>query len=166
VVLGMVALSFASVPLYRLFCQVTGYGGASVAAVATPNPGTLVDRRVEVRFNADVDQGLDWTFAPTDMKMNVQVGQDGLTAFRAVNNGATPITGTAVFNVLPEKAAKYFHKTQCFCFGEQTLNPGEAVNMPVLFYIDPAFADDPNMDDVESLVQLSGSNNNRAVVVF
>jgi cytochrome c oxidase assembly protein subunit 11 len=151
-VIAMIALSFASVPLYRLFCQVTGFGGASVRAVPAQNPGQIIDRPIEVRFNTDVDSSLDWGFTPTDLKMTVNIGQDGLTAFRAVNRGGAPITGTAVFNVLPEKAAKYFHKTQCFCFGEQTLAPGEQVNMPVLFYIDPAFANDPNMDGVDSLV--------------
>jgi cytochrome c oxidase assembly protein subunit 11 len=151
VVLGMVLLSFASVPLYRLFCQVTGFGGPAAAATATVNPGIIRDRVVEIRFNADVDQDLPWSFTPEDRRVDLQVGAEGLTAYRARNDGPRPITGTAVYNVLPPKAGKYFHKTQCFCFGEQQLNPGQDVHMPVIFYLDPAFADDPEMADIESI---------------
>jgi cytochrome c oxidase assembly protein subunit 11 len=153
VVAGMIALSFASVPLYRLFCQVTGFGGrAEQSIVLTSSPSNLtVARTVTVKFNADVNAHLPWVFRPNDRAMTVNIGADGLTSFTAINESNTPITGTAVFNVLPEKAGKYFHKTQCFCFGEQRLNPGETVNMPVLFYIDPEFANDPNMDGVKHL---------------
>lgn len=150
-VLGMLALSFAAVPMYRLFCQVTGIGGPAQAKIAAAAPTHIRDRQVEVRFNADVDARLPWSFAPEQRAVHVQVGAEGITAYRAENQSDMPLTGTAVYNVLPVKAARYFHKTQCFCFGEQHLAPGAGVDMPVFFYIDPAFADDPNMDDVRSV---------------
>lgn len=151
VVFFMIALSFASVPLYRLFCQVTGFGGRAEQAAVLSSTSAPIARTVTVRFNTDVNAELPWHFIPNDRAVTVKVGVDGLTSFTATNESREAVIGTAVFNVLPEKAGKYFHKTQCFCFGEQRLNPGEAVNMPVLFYIDPKFVDDPNMDDVQSL---------------
>lgn len=157
IVAGMIALSFASVPLYRLFCQVTGFGGPAAPVVVQARAGTSEGgavfpvRMIDVRMNTDVDSRLPWTFRPIDRSVTVAVGQDGMTSFEARNDSAKPITGTAVFNVLPEKAGKYFHKTQCFCFGEQTLAPGQVVQMPVLFYIDPEMMKDPNMEDVESM---------------
>lgn len=151
VVFFMIALSFASVPLYRLFCQVTGFGGRAEQAAVLSSTSAPIARTVIVRFNTDVNAELPWRFIPNDRAVTVNVGMDGLTSFTATNESREAVIGTAVFNVLPEKAGKYFHKTQCFCFGEQRLNPGEAVNMPVLFYIDPKFVDDPNMDDVQSL---------------
>ncbi len=151
VVFFMIALSFASVPLYRLFCQVTGFGGRAEQAAVLSSTSAPIARTVIVRFNTDVNAELPWRFIPNDRAVTVNVGMDGLTSFTATNESRQAVIGTAVFNVLPEKAGKYFHKTQCFCFGEQRLNPGEAVNMPVLFYIDPKFVDDPNMDDVQSL---------------
>jgi cytochrome c oxidase assembly protein subunit 11 len=148
----MVALSFASVPLYRLFCQVTGFGGPMQGVVVgAPAPGKVGNRVVSVRFNTDTDRNLDWDFGAETRQVSLVVGAEGYVAFHARNLSDKPITGTAVYNVLPEKAAKYFHKTQCFCFGEQHLNPGQSVNMPVLFYVDPKMNDDPNMDDVESV---------------
>ncbi len=158
IVAGMIALSFASVPLYRLFCQMTGFGGPAAPAVvqarawASGSGGeTFPIRMIDVRMNTDVDPRLPWTFRPIDRSVAVAVGQDGMTSFEARNDSSKPITGTAVFNVLPEKAGKYFHKTQCFCFGEQTLAPGQVVQMPVIFYIDPKMLEDPNMEDVESM---------------
>lgn len=142
---GMVAVS---VPLYRLFCQVTGLGGQ---AVASPDSTETRDRFVQVNFNADTDSGLPWTFKPEQRTVKIQVGVEGLTAYYARNLSNRETTGTAVFNVTPEKAGKYFHKIQCFCFGEQMLKPGESANMPVVFYIDAAFADNPDMADVTTL---------------
>ncbi len=150
-VLSMVALSFASVPLYRLFCSVTGIGGPAQIKTASMAATQILDRRVEVRFNADVDAQMPWDFRPTDRLVRLNIGQEGITSFIARNKSDQAVTGTAIFNVLPEKAGKYFHKTQCFCFGEQTLAAGAEAHMPVLFYIDPAFAQDPNMADVSSL---------------
>lgn len=150
-VAGMVGLSFASVPLYRVFCQVTGIGGPAQRLAAAPASDQIGSREIEVRFNADVDQRLPWFFKPEQRSVTVKVGQEGLTSFRARNLSDKAITGTAVYNVVPEKAGQYFHKTQCFCFGEQTLTPGQDVDMPVMFYVDPKIADDPNMGDVVSI---------------
>jgi cytochrome c oxidase assembly protein subunit 11 len=151
VVLGMIALSFASVPMYRMFCSATGWGGAAQNLAVAPPPSAVRDRIVEVFFNADVDQNLPWEFKPERNRERVQIGQEGLIAFVAHNETDKIITGTAVYNVTPPKAGAYFHKTQCFCFGEQTLKPGEKVQMPVMFYLDPSFADDPNMKDVTAI---------------
>ncbi len=153
VVFLMIALSFASVPLYRLFCQVTGFGGRAEQSIALTSSSSnlAVARTITVKFNADVNVHLPWAFRPNDRAVTVKVGVDGFTSFTATNESNAPIVGTAVFNVLPEKAGKYFHKTQCFCFGEQRLNPGESVHMPVLFYLDPKFAEDPNMDGVDQV---------------
>jgi cytochrome c oxidase assembly protein subunit 11 len=149
VVTAMIFLSFASVPLYRLFCQATGLGGRAVAATSAPTETR--DRMLQINFYADTDAGLPWEFKPEAHSVKIQVGQQGLTAYTAKNEGPEAITGTAVFSVTPEKAGKYFHKTQCFCFGEQTLKAGEAVNMPVVFYVDPGFADDPDMDGITTI---------------
>ena len=149
VVASMAGLAFASVPLYRLFCQVTGFAGTT--QVSDTLPDKVLDRKITVRFNSDISQSLPWEFKPEQRKMSVNVGQQGLINFKALNESSKPTTGTAVYNVTPLKAGKYFHKTQCFCFDEQTLTPGESMNMPVLFYIDPTIADDRNMDDVRDI---------------
>ncbi len=149
VVGGMTALSFASVPLYRLFCQVTGYGGTPQIAVATPD--TLSERKITVRFNSDVDPDLPWTFQPVQRALKVRVGEEKLAFYQATNRSEEPIVGTAVFNVTPLKAGRYFSKIQCFCFDEQRLNPGESAEMPVSFFIDPDISKDPNLDDVETI---------------
>ncbi len=153
IVIGMVGLSFASVPLYRLFCQVTGFGGTTQVAQNTVSPMVL-ERSVTVQFNADVNPSLSWMFKPEQRKIEVQLGERGLASFIAENKGVAPIAGTAIYNVTPLKAGKYFNKIQCFCFDEQVLQPKERVSMPVLFYIDPEFASDPNMNDV-SVITLS-----------
>lgn len=150
VVFGMVALSFASVPLYRLICQVTGWGGTT-QMVAENTSDRVYDREITVRFNTDVARGMPWDFKPELRSVKVKVGQDGLIAFIAKNTSDTPVTGTAVYNVTPLKAGKYFFKTQCFCFGEQTLNPGQAQHMPVTFFVDPAILQDRDMDDVNTI---------------
>ena len=173
VVAGMVALSFASVPLYRMFCQVTGIGGPAQKPQQSAESKQMGTRMVDVRFNADVDEHLPWTFRPSGAPvLRIRVGEDGMTSFEARNDGPDAIVGTAVFNVLPEKAGKYFHKTQCFCFGEQRLNPGQDVQMPVVFYVDPAFETDPNMEDVQTITlsytfyRADSSELDRAVDVF
>lgn len=149
VVCAMIALTYASVPLYRLFCQVTGLGGTTQTAQALP--GRVLERAVTVRFNADTAPGMPWDFAPPPQGTPLKLGQRGVAAFTAMNRGAGPVSGTALYNVTPDKAGKYFHKIQCFCFQEQTLRPGEKVNMPVVFFVDPALADDPQMDDVNTI---------------
>jgi len=148
-VCAMVGLAFASVPLYRLFCQVTGYGGTTQVAAAAPE--AVSERRITVRFNADVNPQLPWQFQPIDRAVTVRVGEPGLAFYRAVNLADRPVTGTATFNVTPLKAGQYFDKTQCFCFDEQRLEAGERVEMGVSFFIDPAILDDRNLDDVSTV---------------
>ncbi|MGF1640633.1 MAG: cytochrome c oxidase assembly protein [Rhodospirillales bacterium] len=136
VVGGMIGLSFASVPLYRLFCQVTGFGGTpNTRAVAAPD--VVSDHEVTVRFDANVNSALPWRFKPEVRQVRVRLGEEVLVHYTATNAADVPVTGTATFNVTPFKAAPYFSKMQCFCFIEQTLAPGEEVAMPVLFYVDP-----------------------------
>lgn len=146
---GMGALSFAMVPLYDLFCRVTGFGGTT--QVAENLPETVLDRLITVKFSANTDTHLPWDFRPEMREVDVKLGQKGLIAFHATNKSAAPITGTAVYNVTPLKAGKYFNKVQCFCFGEQTLAAGQDVSMPVMFFVDPAMNDDPNMGDVKTI---------------
>ncbi len=149
VVVGVVGLAYASVPLYRVFCQVTGYGGTTQVARAAP--GEVGARRITVRFNTDVNGDLPWTFVPVQPRITLAVGETGLAFFRATNHATVPVTGTATFNVTPMKAGPYFDKIQCFCFSEQTLAPGQTVEMPVSFFVDPAIAKDPGMDDVATI---------------
>lgn len=149
IVAGAVGLSFASVPLYRLFCQVTGYGGTT--QVATAAPAEAGTRMVKVRFNADVNRDLPWSFAAMQREVTVAVGEPALAFYSATNRSSQPITGSATFNVTPQKAGRYFDKLACFCFEEQTLAPGETVEMPVSFFVDPSIVDDPNMDDVTTI---------------
>jgi len=150
VVFGMIGLSFASVPLYRMICQVTGWGGTT-QMVEVNTSDKIYDREITVRFNTDVAQGMPWEFKPELRSVAVKVGQDGLISFVAKNLSDAPVTGTAVYNVTPLKVAKYFYKTQCFCFGEQTLAPGQVQHMPVTFFVDPAILQDRDMDDVKTI---------------
>lgn len=150
VVLGMLVLSFASVPLYRLYCQVTGFGGravASEAAAAMP----ILDREVVVRFNTDVDSSLPWAFKPDQGPVKVPLGKEVLVSFTATNSSSEPVAGTALFNVSPPTAGAYFHKTQCFCFDYQVIPPGQSVHFPVVFYVDPKMAGDRELDDLKSM---------------
>lgn len=148
IVFAMVGLSFASVPLYDLFCRVTGFGGTPQIG---GTPDRIVDRDIRVIFNADTAPNLPWDFKPEQRDITVKIGQQALIAYHAINKADKPSAGTAIYNVTPPKAGKYFHKTQCFCFDEQTLIPGQDMSMPVVFYIDPAMADDPNMDEVRQI---------------
>ncbi len=145
---GMVGLSFASVPLYRLFCQITGYGGTTQRAQAAPD--RVLDREIVVRLDANVS-GLPWNFAPEVPQVHVKLGETALVNFIAVNNGSAATTGTATFNVEPEQAGRHFNKIQCFCFTEQTLKGGQSVDMPVIFFVDPKIRTDPatrNIDEI------------------
>jgi cytochrome c oxidase assembly protein subunit 11 len=149
VVVAMVGLTFASVPLYRLFCQVTGYGGTT--QVSDVAPEAVGERVVKVRFNADVDSRLPWAFQPVQREVALRVGEVGMAFYRAHNPTKRAITGTAVFNVSPLKAGLYFNKVECFCFEEQRLEPGQSIDMPVTFFVDPAINEDPNLDDVRTI---------------
>jgi cytochrome c oxidase assembly protein subunit 11 len=144
-----VALAYASVPLYRVFCQVTGYGGTTQVAEAAP--AQAGSRKVTIRFNADVNRDLPWSFVPVQREMVLAVGETGLAFYRATNHSAQAVTGTATFNVTPMKAGPYFDKIACFCFSEQTLGPGQSVDMPVSFFIDPQMVDDADMGDVATI---------------
>jgi len=148
VVGGMVGASYAAVPLYRIFCQVTGYGGTP-NIVKAPS-GKVSDRMMGVRFDSTVN-GLEWSFQPVKREVQVRVGETMVAYFRAHNNSNRALTGSATFNVTPDKAGSYFSKIECFCFTEQRLEPGQSVDMPVSFFIDPAISEDVNLDDVETI---------------
>jgi cytochrome c oxidase assembly protein subunit 11 len=148
-VAGMVGLSFASVPLYRVFCQVTGYGG--VPQRAEKAPGEVLDRTVTIRFDGNVDRSLPWTFAPVQQTMDVKIGETALAFFKASNNSSGPVSGRAIFNVSPELAGRYFTKIECFCFKQQTLAAGQTVDMPVTFFVDPKFVDDEDTKDISEI---------------
>ena len=151
--LAMVGLAYASVPIYRVFCQVTGFGGTTQRAEAAPDAQqvqALHGRMVKVRFDGNV-RGLGWQFAPVKQVMKVKIGEQNIAFFRASNQSAASTTGRATFNVTPEQAGKYFAKIQCFCFNEQTLKAGQTVDMPVVFYVDPAILKDEDAKDIDEI---------------
>jgi cytochrome c oxidase assembly protein subunit 11 len=147
---AMTALGFASVPLYRMFCQATGFNGTVRKDLTAHAPGA-VGMLVDVRFDANVKPGMDWSFTPDDHVKRVAVGARQMAFFTAINNTDRTITGSAAFNVSPAQAGQYFTKIQCFCFTEQTLRPHERVRMPVIFFVDPAFAKDPDTKDISEI---------------
>src|SRR5438067_7956723 len=149
VVFGMLGLSFASVPLYRLFCQATGFGGTTQRAAAAP--GQIADAIVTVRFDAMTAPELGWEFRPLESAVRVHPGEQREVLFRAVNRSAETVTGTATFNVTPTKTGIYFDKLQCFCFNEQQLKPGESRDMGVVFFVDPELLTDPSTSDVRTI---------------
>jgi cytochrome c oxidase assembly protein subunit 11 len=136
---GMLGMSFAAVPLYQLFCQVTGYGGTT-QRVTQPS-ATVLDRTITIRFDANVN-GLAWSFQPVVRTIDVKIGENTLAFYRATNNSDVPLVGTSTFNVSPDVAGSYFNKMECFCFKEQRLEPGESIEMPVSFYVDPTLVAD------------------------
>lgn len=140
VVFTMGALAWAAVPFYSWFCSVTGFGGTT--QVSTQAPEEVLDEVVRVRFDANVDKDMPWTFRPMQNKMEVRIGENAMAYYEAINNSDEPITGTASYNVAPDVSGYYFDKIQCFCFTEQTLQPGERVEMPVNFYVDPDLVND------------------------
>jgi cytochrome c oxidase assembly protein subunit 11 len=148
-VAGMGGMAYASVPLYEIFCRVTGYGGTT--QVAKAESATVVDRVIRIRFDSNVNPALDWAFHPAQKSVDLKVGENALAHYRAENRGAETIVGTATFNVTPDKAGQYFNKIDCFCFTEQVLKPGQTVDMPVTFFIDPSIIEDPNLEDVTTI---------------
>ncbi|MDR4308517.1 cytochrome c oxidase assembly protein [Chelatococcus sambhunathii] len=148
-VAGMVGASYAAVPLYDMFCRATGYGGTT--QVATAAPEKALERTVTVRFDGNVAPGLKWTFGPEQNALTVKVGETRLAMFKAKNVSDKPLTGTASYNVTPEQTGAYFSKIQCFCFTEQTLQPGEEIDMPVAFFVDPSIAENRELDDLNEL---------------
>jgi len=149
-VAGMVGLSYASVPLYELFCKVTGYGGTTQVADQSSSQ-IVADYPVDVRFDANVNPSLNWKFVPVDRKVTLNPGEEVVINYRATNMGDVPSTGTSTFNVTPVKAGPFFMKLDCFCFIEQTLQPGESVDMPVRFFVDPEIVTDENANDIREI---------------
>lgn len=147
---AMVGLGFASSPLYRMFCQVTGYAGTPQKALGAEAPGA-VGKIVNVRFDSNVAPGMGWRFEPEQKVARVAVGARQMAFFTATNETDHPITGSASFNVSPDQAGPYFTKIQCFCFTEQTLRPHETVRMPVVYYLDPALLKDKDADAVSEI---------------
>lgn len=150
--LVMLGLGYASVPLYRMFCQATGFGGTTQRASAAEASSVKVAAgTISVRFDANVDRGMPWRFAPAEVLQDMRIGTRKMAYFKAENLSDQPITGVASFNVAPEQAGKYFKKVQCFCFNRQTLQPHQSVDMPVIYYVDPAILDDPDTKDVQQI---------------
>ena len=147
----MLFLSFAAVPLYKLFCQVTGYGGTP-KIVNVEDEIEISERKIKIEFNSDINKKLNWSFKPEQRSIESKIGESILAFYKAKNNGKKSITGIATYNVLPFEAAKYFNKVDCFCFENQTLEPGEEVLLPVNFYIDPEILNDPGIKHLNSIV--------------
>jgi len=148
-VAAMVGMAFAAVPFYRIFCQVTGLGGTTQRADAAPE--AVSDRAVSVRFDANVGNGLGWSFRPITREVDVKLGEVGEALFVAENRTDKPVTATAVFNVAPLEIGAYFNKIACFCFDEQTLQPGERIEMPVTFFVDPSIVEDSTLDYIHNI---------------
>ena len=147
--LFMVGAAFASVPLYSIFCKATGYDGTPL--VGTSNPGRTLDRRISVLFDTNVAPGLSWSFRKEVASVDATVGETQTIFFRVRNEGPRASTGTAAFNVQPGQAGAFFVKLKCFCFEEHTLQPGEAVDFPVVFYVDPAIKGERTLDDLQAI---------------
>jgi len=145
----MITLTAYSVPLYELFCRVTGYGGTT--QIAKGNADRVLDRTVTVRFNADTNTELPWNFRPVQNNISVKIGEPILAFYRATSLVNYDVTGTATFNVVPNKAGKYFNKVDCFCFTDQILKAKQTIELPVQFHIDPAMAKDKGLDDIETI---------------
>jgi cytochrome c oxidase assembly protein subunit 11 len=148
VVAGMLGLAFASVPLYAIFCAVTGYNGTPMIGGTAPG---ATDKSITVRFNANTHPGLPWRFAAGQGSESLPLGQEGMAFYTAQNLAQTPVTGIATYNVTPEVAGRYFHKVACFCFDEQTLSAGQQVEMPIAYWVDPKISDDPNTRDIRTI---------------
>ncbi|MEM1410067.1 MAG: cytochrome c oxidase assembly protein [Pseudomonadota bacterium] len=145
----MVALSFAAVPAYRAFCQVTGWGGTT--QVAETSADRVLDREVTIRFDASRAAGMPWSFKPVQVSQTLRIGETGLAHYEATNLSDEPVIGSATFNVQPAKAGQYFMKVDCFCFEEQLLEPGETMLMPVTYFVDPALDDELRLADVREI---------------
>ena len=148
---GMLGVSFAAVPLYRLFCQVTGFGGTPMLAGGTAPGAAANGPTLTIRFVGTVQPNLPWRFVAGQGPMPLRLGEEGIAFYQATNNGDRPTTGIAAYNVTPEIVGQYFHKTACFCFTEQTLQPGERVDMPLTFWVDPAMVEDINTRDIRTI---------------
>jgi len=150
VAFGMLGMAYAAVPLYDLFCRVTGFGGTT----QTARPGEAVepiDRTVTVRFDGSLNKGMPWEFAPVEDSVEIRIGEVGLAFYTAHNPTDRPIRGHASYNVAPYSVGGYFVKVDCFCFEEQVLQPGETMRMPVTFYVDPEIVDDAETEAVHTI---------------
>ena len=145
----MLGLAYASVPLYRIFCQVTGFGGTTQRAEQAP--GDVRPETVTIKFDANTAASLGWSFHAEQQALAVRVGEQSMAHYVATNTSDRVLTGSAVFNVTPVSAGAYFNKIQCFCFTEQTLQPGESVDMPVVFFVDPGLLDDPDARSIKEI---------------
>lgn len=146
---GMLGMSFAAVPLYKIFCQVTGYGGTTQRADAASD--IVLKNSINVRFDANISTDLDWEFAPKQRQVTIQIGENKQISYFAKNLGSETSYGRASFNVSPGIAGAYFNKMECFCFTEQKLAPGESIEMPVVFFVDPEIANDPLLKDTKTI---------------
>ena len=151
VAVGMIGLAYASVPLYQLFCQVTGFGGTTMQASESDLPARPLAKTISVRFDANITPGMPWSFEPAKTHETVRLGERRLAFYRATNHSDKPVTGTATFNVSPDTAGGYFVKIACFCFTEQTLQPGQSVDMPVTYFVDPAILDDASARRIDEI---------------
>lgn len=149
IVVGMLGVSFAAVPLYRIFCQVTGFGGTTQRTETAPSE--ILNRKITIRFDSNVARDLPWKFKPVQRTVEINIGKTALVFYQATNNSDKPVTGTASFNVTPEVAGRYFSKIECFCFTEQLLAAGQVVQMPVQFFIDPEIINDASARDIQEI---------------
>ncbi|GEP58875.1 cytochrome c oxidase assembly protein [Reyranella soli] len=151
---GMLALAYAASPLYDMFCRATGFGGTPKVAVEQGADGAgrpVLSRTVNVRFDSNVDANLPWRFTPLEREVKVKLGEEKLVHYRVTNVSQRPIVGTSTYNVTPEHAGPWFNKLQCFCFTEQLLLPGQSVDMPVVFFVDPEMDKDRRYDNVRTI---------------
>ncbi len=146
---GMVGMSYAAVPLYEMFCQVTGYGGTTQRV--TQYSDTILDRKITIRFDANTSGGLPWQFQPVERSIDIRIGETVQANYRAENLFGTASSGRATFNVTPELAGAYFNKVECFCFTDTELKPGQSMDMPVVFYVDPEIVDVPELKNVRTI---------------
>jgi cytochrome c oxidase assembly protein subunit 11 len=157
VALAMLGLGFAAVPMYRLFCQATGFAGTTQRATeaqavdASQFAKSAGGATISVRFDAEVERGMPWSFKPLQTTQTIAIGERSMALFTARNDSDQPVTGTATFNVVPEQTGSYFNKIQCFCFTQQTLQPHQAVRMPVIYFVDPKILNDPDTKDIQQI---------------
>jgi cytochrome c oxidase assembly protein subunit 11 len=147
--IAMVGAAYGSVPLYQLFCQVTGYGGTT--QIATAAASQVLERTIKIRFDANVAPGIPWKFAPEKAEVELNLGENGLAFYKVKNESDRAVTAVATYNVTPHKVGPYFQKLECFCFQDRTLQPGESMELPVIFYVDPALATDKNVKEVTEI---------------
>jgi len=146
---GMIGMAYAAVPLYAMFCQMTGYGGTTQRVDQYSD--RVLDRKITVRFDANVSSGLPWDFKPVQREMTMNIGETAQAHYTAGNPFSVPTAGRATFNVTPDMAGAYFNKVECFCFTDTTLKPGETLDMPVVFFVDPAIVDVPELKDISTI---------------